>query len=174
VAALFALAGSPDAAGDGNSQPIKVWVPGVERVALGRGDGGALRYAITWKDGRQQTLSPDAFAETMMAVDTRRPWWQKLLNISSSTGVAWVGLGLLGQLLFTGRMLIQWLASEQEQRSVVPVAFWWMSLSGASMLMIYFIWRKDVVGILGQSAGWFIYARNLSFIYRGGRPALTS
>jgi lipid-A-disaccharide synthase-like uncharacterized protein len=165
------VAGSPDAAEDGDAHAIKVWIPGVERVALGQGDGGALAYAVTWKDGRQQTLSPDAFAETMMAVDTRRPGWQKLLNISSPAGVAWVGLGLLGQLLFTGRMLIQWLASEQEQRSVVPVAFWWMSLAGASMLMVYFIWRKDVVGILGQSAGWFVYARNLSFLYRDGRPA---
>ena len=71
-------------------------------------------------------------------------------------------------------MLIQWLASERERRSVVPVVFWWMSLGGATMLMVYFVWRKDIVGILGQSLGWFIYARNLSFIYRDGHPALSS
>ena len=75
-------------------------------------------------------------------------------------------LGLLGQVLFTGRMLIQWLASERERRSVVPVAFWWMSLAGASMLLVYFLWRKDIIGVLGQSAGWVVYTRNLWLIYR--------
>jgi lipid-A-disaccharide synthase-like uncharacterized protein len=40
-----------------------------------------------------------------------------------------------------------------------------MSLVGASMLLVYFIWRKDVIGILGLSTGWLIYARNLYFIY---------
>jgi lipid-A-disaccharide synthase-like uncharacterized protein len=67
-----------------------------------------------------------------------------------------VGLGLLGQVLFTGRMLVQWLASEKQKRSVVPVAFWWMSLIGATMLLVYFTWRRDIVGVLGQATGWFI------------------
>ena len=83
-------------------------------------------------------------------------------------GIAWVGIGLLGQLLFAGRMLVQWLTSEKRGRSTVPVAFWWMSLTGASMLLVYFIWRKDVVGVLGQSTGWLIYARNLYLIHSHG------
>ncbi|MEM6911223.1 MAG: lipid-A-disaccharide synthase N-terminal domain-containing protein [Verrucomicrobiota bacterium] len=82
------------------------------------------------------------------------------------TGLFWVGLGLLGQFLFTGRMIVQWLASEKQKRSVVPTAFWWMSLGGSSLLIIYFTWRVDIVGILGQSTGWFIYLRNLWFIYK--------
>ncbi|HCD35270.1 MAG TPA: hypothetical protein DER01_22910 [Phycisphaerales bacterium] len=77
----------------------------------------------------------------------------------------WVAVGLLGQVLFTGRMIVQWIASEKSKRSVVPTAFWWMSLIGASMLITYFIWRKDVVGVLGQATGWFIYVRNLYLIY---------
>ena len=77
----------------------------------------------------------------------------------SPTVGAWVGLGLLGQVLFTGRMIVQWLASEKQKRSVIPVAFWWMSLGGATMLIISFIWRVDIVGILGQATGWFIYLR---------------
>ena len=48
--------------------------------------------------------------------------------------------------------------------------FWWMSLLGASMLLAYFIWRKDIVGILGQGLGWMIYIRNLALIY-GRRSA---
>ncbi|MEE2680941.1 MAG: lipid-A-disaccharide synthase N-terminal domain-containing protein [Planctomycetota bacterium] len=80
----------------------------------------------------------------------------------------WVSVGLLGQALFTGRMLVQWVASERRRRSTIPVMFWWMSLLGASMLLAYFIWRKDIVGILGQGLGWVIYIRNLALIY-GGR-----
>jgi lipid-A-disaccharide synthase-like uncharacterized protein len=48
------------------------------------------------------------------------------------------------------------------------VAFWWMSLVGASMLLVYFIWRRDIVGILGQATGWFIYIRNLVLIHKSG------
>ena len=92
-----------------------------------------------------------------------------VLNITSWWGVLWVSVGLLGQVVFTFRMVLQWLASEKEHRSVVPVGFWWGSLLGGVMLLSYFIWRKDVVGILGQSTGAFIYIRNLWLIYFGNR-----
>ena len=95
-----------------------------------------------------------------------------MFNVTSALGVAWVSMGLLGQLLFTGRMLIQWIASEKSKRSVVPVAFWWLSLVGAAMLTIYFIWRKDIVWIVGQGTGLFIYVRNLVLIYRHQQPVV--
>ena len=98
----------------------------------------------------------------------RRNWLYGALNVTGVAGFFWVGLGLLGQVLFTGRMVVQWIASEKAQRSVIPTAFWWMSLGGATMLIIYFIWRVDIVGIIGQATGWFIYTRNLWFIY--GKP----
>ena len=79
-----------------------------------------------------------------------------------------MALGFLGQLLFTGRMLVQWLVSERHRRSIVPPIFWWMSLAGASMLLTYFVWRRDIVGVLGQATGWMIYSRNLWLIYRTG------
>jgi lipid-A-disaccharide synthase-like uncharacterized protein len=66
-------------------------------------------------------------------------------------------------------MVLQWLASEKHKRSVVPVGFWWGSLLGGLMLFVYFVWRKDVVGIVGQSTGVFVYARNLILIYRRQR-----
>jgi lipid-A-disaccharide synthase-like uncharacterized protein len=76
-----------------------------------------------------------------------------------------VSVGLLGQVLFTGRMIVQWLASEKKHESVVPPVFWWMSLIGSLMLLSYFTWRRDIVGILGQGFGLAIYLRNLHLIY---------
>lgn len=74
--------------------------------------------------------------------------------------------GLIGQLIFMGRFVLQWIVSEWYKRSVVPVGFWWLSLVGASMLLIYFIIRHEPVGILGQALGWPVYARNLWLISR--------
>lgn len=105
-----------------------------------------------------------ATLEQMQAGRNARPWWQQVLNITSPLGVLWVALGLLGQVLFTGRMLVQWLASERAKRSMVPEAFWWMSFLGATMLLAYFVWRRDIVGVLGQATGWGIYLRNLWLI----------
>ena len=115
-------------------------------------------------------LTPQAFAEELQQrrPEGRRTWLFSTLNITSATGIFWVAVGLLGQVLFTGRMIVQWLASEKEKRSVVPTSFWWMSLGGATMLIVYFIWRVDIVGVIGQSTGWFIYVRNLWFVY--GKP----
>jgi lipid-A-disaccharide synthase-like uncharacterized protein len=61
---------------------------------------------------------------------------------------------------------LQWLATERARRSVVPTAFWLLSIAGALLLLAYSIYRRDPVFILGQSAGLVVYARNLSFIRR--------
>ena len=84
----------------------------------------------------------------------------------------WLGVGLLGQSLFSARFLVQWIASERLRRSVVPVAFWYFSLAGGLTLLAYAIYRLDPVFILGQFAGLFVYVRNLYFIRtRPQRPA---
>lgn len=75
-------------------------------------------------------------------------------------------LGLLGQVLFFSRFLVQWLASEKTGKSVVPVSFWYLSIGGGGLLLFYAIWRKDPVIILGQLVGLFVYIRNLMLIYR--------
>ncbi|QOJ01898.1 MAG: lipid-A-disaccharide synthase N-terminal domain-containing protein [Phycisphaeraceae bacterium] len=102
---------------------------------------------------------------------SRTNWVFRLFNITSWAGVAWVGLGLLGQFAFTGRMLIQWFVSEQNRRSTVPAVFWWLSLVGAGALFAYFTWRQDVVGVLGQASGVVIYVRNLRLIGKERRRA---
>jgi lipid-A-disaccharide synthase-like uncharacterized protein len=83
----------------------------------------------------------------------------------------WLGVGLLGQALFSARFLVQWIASERKKQSVVPTQFWFFSLGGGVTLLAYAIYRLDPVFILGQGAGLFVYARNLYFIYRRPVPA---
>ncbi len=78
----------------------------------------------------------------------------------------WVVFGLSAQTLFFLRFFIQWIASEKAGQSVVPVVFWWFSLAGGLMLLVYSIYRRDPVFIFGQSAGVFIYLRNLWLIYK--------
>lgn len=78
----------------------------------------------------------------------------------------WLAIGLLGQGIFSARFIIQWLVSEREKRSIIPVAFWYLSLLGGITLLFYSIYKQDPVFILGQSTGVFIYSRNLFLIHR--------
>ena len=81
----------------------------------------------------------------------------------------WLAVGLLGQLLFASRFLVQWIVSERRRQSVVPTSFWWLSLGGAAILLAYAVHRLDPVFILGQAFGFVVYTRNLVLI--GRRPA---
>lgn len=73
-------------------------------------------------------------------------------------------LGLAGQLMFSARFLVQWIASEKRKKSVVPISFWFLSLFGSFLLLIYTIYRKDIVFTLGQLFGFIVYIRNLLII----------
>lgn len=83
--------------------------------------------------------------------------------------VFWLGVGLFGQTLFSARFFIQWLASERAGKSIVPALFWYLSIGGSLLLLIYAISKKDPVFIIGQSSGMLIYARNLFLIHRERR-----
>ncbi len=79
----------------------------------------------------------------------------------------WVLFGILGQIIFGLRFIVQWLASERRKESTIPVAFWYLSLLGGLILFVYAFWyRQDIVFTIGQSAGVFIYVRNLLLIRR--------
>ena len=82
-----------------------------------------------------------------------------------------VGFG--GQALFASRFIIQWLKSEGARKSVIPVAFWYFSIGGGAVLLLYAIWRQDPVIMCGQGLGLFIYARNLYFILRPAEQSQT-
>ncbi|HTV84844.1 MAG TPA: lipid-A-disaccharide synthase N-terminal domain-containing protein [Dyella sp.] len=78
----------------------------------------------------------------------------------------WLALGLLGQAVFSARFLLQWVYSEYKRESVMPLAFWYMSIVGGAMLLCYALYKHDPVFIAGQSCGVFIYARNLQLRLR--------
>jgi lipid-A-disaccharide synthase-like uncharacterized protein len=85
----------------------------------------------------------------------------------------WIGIGFAGQFLFMMRFLWQWIQSERQKRSIIPIAFWYFSLAGGMTLFIYAVHRRDPVFITGQSLGLLVYTRNLLLIRRerrAGRP----
>jgi len=81
----------------------------------------------------------------------------------------WLVLGFLFQACFLARFLVQWIASERQKRSVIPIAFWYFSVIGSTGLLIYALVRADLVFILGFAFNNVIYVRNLMLIYRERR-----
>jgi lipid-A-disaccharide synthase-like uncharacterized protein len=95
-------------------------------------------------------------------------WWAQ----TSTQELAWLGVGLFAQFMFSLRFIVQWLASERARASVVPEVFWYFSLAGGLMLFVYAIYRVDPVFILGQGGGVAIYSRNIYLIWSGKRAPL--
>lgn len=149
----------------------------LERAPLPSGD---YSYRFVFRDGSAsqemseseltQVLPPSIVSDITRDIARRSEnWIFRKLNITSWAGVAWVAFGFLGQAAFTGRMLLQWFVSERKKQSVITVGFWWMSLIGGAILFSYFVWRQDIVGVLGQSSGVVIYARNIRLHYKQRR-----
>lgn len=94
-----------------------------------------------------------------------------MLGVETRLDAAWLVIGLVGQLMFTARFVVQWIASERAGKSVVPVIFWYFSLVGGTIVLAYGIHRVEPVIILGQLPGVLIYSRNLWLIHRAKRDA---
>jgi lipid-A-disaccharide synthase-like uncharacterized protein len=78
----------------------------------------------------------------------------------------WVLIGFTGQAIFMSRMLVQWIAAERKGDSVVPNAFWWLSLAGGLITFAYAVYKYDPVIMFAQAMGSFVYVRNLMLISR--------
>ena len=78
----------------------------------------------------------------------------------------WVIIGFVGQALFGARFIIQWIISEKQGESTIPLAFWYCSIGGSIVLLTYAIHKQDIVFIVGQSLGSIVYIRNLILIDR--------
>ncbi|MBL8876360.1 MAG: lipid-A-disaccharide synthase N-terminal domain-containing protein [Phycisphaerae bacterium] len=134
------------------------------------------RFRLLTRDGFEsaelsRTQFEAVFGSQIAAsvADGRTNWLFRLLNITSWVSLVWIAIGFGGQLMFSGRMFLQWLISERHKVSIITPAFWWFSLLGGICLFTYFVWRQDAVGVLGQSSGIVIYARNLRLISKQKR-----
>src|SRR3989442_15311131 len=87
-----------------------------------------------------------------------------------TTDQLWLGIGFLGQALFSARFFVQWIASERQRKSVVPRPFWYFSLGGGMTLLAYALHRRGPLFILGPGPRPFVYARHLFFIFRTPPP----
>ncbi len=141
------------------------------------GEAGYEYHSKGWPEVDQLGWIPAIEFQDRMAaeMDTwkARPAFERTMlgffNISSWVNFGWIAAGLLGQAAFFGRMMVQWIISEKNRESIVPTAFWWLSLAGGVCLFSYFVWRVDFIGVLGQSTGIVIYARNLRLIHKHKR-----
>jgi lipid-A-disaccharide synthase-like uncharacterized protein len=82
----------------------------------------------------------------------------KLLGIDWSV---WKVIGWVGNVTFFSRFFVQWYATEKQKRVVVPTAFWWLSLTGSLLLLIYALRQEDSVFIFAYAFTWIPYIRNL-------------
>ncbi len=87
---------------------------------------------------------------------------------------AWLAFGLLGNAAFGSRFLLQWMASERAGESVVPVAFWWLSIAGSLILLIYALHLRNPVFTLAYLPNAFVYWRNLSLIRKKRRAEIAA
>ena len=92
-------------------------------------------------------------------------WWHD----TPTAELAWIAIGLVAQLMFSMRFVVQWIATERARTSIIPETFWYFSFAGGVLLLAYAIYRLDPVFILGQSTGVVIYSRNIYFIWLGKR-----
>lgn len=98
----------------------------------------------------------------MDLLDPATDWW----SATPAVERWWLVLGFTAEFVFGLRFVLQWLASERAGRSTMPIAFWYLSVLGGSMLLAYAIWRADPVFIAGQGGGLAVYLRNLYLIHR--------
>jgi lipid-A-disaccharide synthase-like uncharacterized protein len=90
-------------------------------------------------------------------------WWLA----TPPAEIMWLTIGLLAQLMFSMRFIVQWIATERARASIVPETFWYFSLFGGVLLLAYACYRVDPVFVMGQAAGLVVYSRNLYFVWLG-------
>ncbi len=99
-------------------------------------------------------------------------WGQVLSNTKSGSESDaartwfWIAVGVAGQGLFACRFLIQWITSERKKESVIPVAFWYLSIAASFLMLASFIQLGELIFGLGMLLTLPIYTRNLWMIHR--------
>ena len=102
----------------------------------------------------------------MFVIDLSRNIGGYLYDVFIDKADMWLLIGIVGQLMFTARFLVQWIASERAGKSVIPVVFWLFSIGGGLITLVYGIYRREPIIIMGQALSIFIYIRNLMLIFK--------
>jgi lipid-A-disaccharide synthase-like uncharacterized protein len=93
--------------------------------------------------------------------------WSSIATWVQANRALWEAFGIVFQAVFMARFLVQWVASERQKKSVIPISFWYLSLVGSTGLLIYAVGIGSVAVVLGQMFGAVVYIRNLMLIQRG-------
>ena len=88
------------------------------------------------------------------------------LNDLNQHEMIWMLIGLLGQVIFFCRWVIQWIVSEKQSKSTIPTLFWWFSLCGGLITFVYAYHIKSFPFMLAQFTGIIIYLRNIFLIIK--------
>ena len=83
----------------------------------------------------------------------------------------WLAIGFLGNALFFSRFMVQWIASERAGRSYIPTMFWWLSIAGSIVLLLYAVHKRDPVFIIAYLPNCVVYVRNLMLIRKQQRES---
>lgn len=104
-----------------------------------------------------------------MIIQIGQQLWDYLYDVFVAKFDFWLAFGLIAQLFFTARFLVQWISSERAGMSVVPMAFWFCSMGGGIMTLIYGFAKREPIIILGQALATVIYIRNIMLILKNRR-----
>jgi lipid-A-disaccharide synthase-like uncharacterized protein len=84
-----------------------------------------------------------------------------IASITRSLSDPWVVFGFVAQSVFFLRFIVQWIASEREKKTVIPKLFWYLSIVGSVLILIYSVYRSDVVFTVASILNIGIYLRNI-------------
>jgi lipid-A-disaccharide synthase-like uncharacterized protein len=93
------------------------------------------------------------------------------VGLERTWSIPWEAVGFLGTTVFAARFAVQWLASERKRETVMPVAFWWISLVGGLLTLAYAVHLGSRPFVVGQSMGLLVYVRNLMLVRKARRRA---
>ncbi len=149
----------------GRQIPVEptVWLDWIYKV-LSRGRGSNLGHVDIERPGTFRL-------EALPSADGAEPRGRgsvllAFVRPASPGRMLWLLLGFSGQLVFSLRFIVQWLASEKSGRSTIPRAFWYLSMFGSLMILAYAAYTRDPVFILGFAPNTLIYLRNLVLLGR--------
>ncbi len=123
-------------------------------------------FGVWWLIRRRRSVPRGLGGETEMLIELSQTVGNYLHDVFVAKFQWWVLLGYVAQIMFTMRFVVQWIASERAGKMVMPIAFWFFSIGGGVLLLVYALYIRDPVFILGQGFGVFVYLRNLYFELR--------